>query len=158
MEHLGPVGVNMNYQKIFYEALNEGMNQKKQIGMLSKENFEKALKSGKIFVTDAGKIVSIMGEFMLGGLRVRFTKAYQAYRSAFKNKTVKLISVNESNSLDVKKIVLSCFKKNKVNQGARVEGDRGVYRITIPGQKDIMILDRYETEQDLRNFIKGKLT
>lgn len=60
--------------------------------------------------------------------------------------------------LNVKKIVLSCFKELNVNKSARIEGDRGVFRITIPGRKNITILaDRYDTEDELRDFIKKEL-
>lgn len=143
----------------FKDLFTEGMNQKKQIGMLSKENFDKALKSGKIFTTEVGKVVGIMGEIMLDGVRVRFTKAYQAYRKAFKNQTLQVQMVTESKlKLNIKKIVLDYFKKNNINKSARVEGDRGIYRITIPGQENLMILaDRFGSESELISFLDDNL-
>ena len=70
---------------MFREIL-EGMNQKKQAGMLTKNHFEKKLQSGEhIQIGDDTLWLDSGNEWKLNMDKTSFTKLYQLYRTAYKD-------------------------------------------------------------------------
>jgi len=65
--------------------LEKGMNSKSQIGMLSKEHFDKKLKSGEIIKIGNNSFIFKNGEYFINNEKQkRITPLYQKYRKTFK--------------------------------------------------------------------------
>ena len=73
----------------FREYVNEGMNQNRQKGMLSKDHLEKFLASGEhIQIGDDTLWLSSDKKWMINMDEVKFAKLYQMYRAAYKKGTI----------------------------------------------------------------------
>jgi len=57
-------------------------------------------------------------------------------------------------NLNVKSVVIDYFKDNNFPHTARIDGDRDLYRVIVPGKKTVILHTfEFKTEKDVIEFL-----